>query len=216
MDRKGRSLVYAGAAVTSLLLAGFLVFAASAVRPPDASRVVADGIVVLTGAERRIEAGLKLLREGSGRRLLISGMNARTSPGEALRHAGVEAAPAPCCIDFGYAAQDTVGNALETRAWVERHGFSRLVVVTSTYHMLRSLNELALELPGVELVAYPVMPRVLGEGAWWLRLSAARVLVAEYFKLLPSYARYTARQFLGRVASADTPARAGPPRAAAL
>jgi uncharacterized SAM-binding protein YcdF (DUF218 family) len=216
MDRKGRSLVYAGAASAVLLLAGFLVFAASAVRPTSEANVVADGIVVLTGAERRIEAGLKLLRDGSGRRLLISGMHARTTPGEALRHAGATGARAPCCIDFGYEAQDTIGNAAETKAWVERHGFSRLVVVTSSYHMPRSLTELALALPGVELVAHPVMPRVLGEGAWWLRPSAARVLVAEYFKLLPAYARYAAHQILGPVATASAPPTARPPRAAAL
>jgi uncharacterized SAM-binding protein YcdF (DUF218 family) len=216
MDRKGKSLVYAGAAGAMLLLAGFLVFAASAVRPPSKTKVIADGIVVLTGAERRIEAGLNLLREGSGRRLLISGMHHRTSPGEALRRTNTTGSPAPCCIDFGYQARDTVGNAVETKAWVDRHGFSRLIVVTSSYHMPRSLNELSLALPGVELVAHPVMPRLLGEGAWWLRPHAARVLISEYFKLLPSYARYAARQVLGPVATANAPAPARPPRAAAL
>lgn len=216
MDRNARSLVYAGAAGATLLLAGFLVFAASAVRPPSQAKVIADGIVVLTGAERRIEAGLKLLREGSGGRLLISGMNPRTSPSDVLRHAGATDALAPCCIDFGYEAQDTVGNAVETKAWVERHGFSRLVVVTSSYHMPRSLTELALALPGVEFVAHPVMPRTLGQGAWWLRPYAARVLVTEYFKLLPTYARYAARQLFAQVVTANAPATARPPRAAAL
>jgi uncharacterized SAM-binding protein YcdF (DUF218 family) len=216
MDRKGRSLVYAGAAGALLLLVGFFAFAGAAVRPPSPDRVVADGIVVLTGAERRIEAGLKLLRDGSGRRLLISGMNPRTSPGEVLRNASVDGRTARCCIDFGYQAQDTTGNAIETKAWAERNGFSRLLVVTSSYHMARGLTELAIALPGVELVAHPVVPRMLGDGAWWLRRQATRVLVAEYFKLLPAYARYAARQLLSPVATAQAPSPPRQPRAAAL
>lgn len=215
MEVKARSLVYAGSASFTLLLLGFLVFAASAVRPVKSVPIDADGIVVLTGAERRIEAGLRLLRDGVGNRLLISGINARTSPNEVLRSVRANPSSERCCIDFGYAAQDTVGNATETKVWADRHNYTRLVVVTSSYHMPRSLNELALALPGVDLIAYPVMPRALGEGAWWLRPTAARVLVSEYLKLIPSYLRYAAHQ-LFRPADTATALTPRPPRSAAL
>ncbi len=190
-------------------------FAASVARPVHTVPSTADGIVVLTGAERRIEAGLKLLRDGVGNRLLISGINARTTPGDVLRSVRVNPEAARCCVDFGYEAQDTIGNANETKAWADRHRFTRLVVVTSSYHMPRSLNELALALPGVDLIAYPVMPRALGEGAWWLRPSTARVLVSEYLKLLPSYVRYAAHQLFKPTDSA-TALTPRPPRSAAL
>ncbi len=215
MEVKARSLVYAASASFTLLLAGFLVFAASVARPVDAIPSTADGIVVLTGAERRIEAGLKLLRDGVGNRLLISGIHARTTPDDVLRSVRGNSEPARCCVDFGYEARDTIGNASETKAWAERHRFTRLVVVTSSYHMPRSLNELALALPGVDLIAYPVMPRALGEGAWWLRPSAARVLVSEYLKLIPSYVRYGAHQ-LFRPADTATALSPRPPLSAAL
>jgi uncharacterized SAM-binding protein YcdF (DUF218 family) len=196
MRSTGRSLIFAAAGLSALLMMGFVVFATWSTRLSPSYPPAADGIVVLTGAQQRIEAGLQLLREGLGRRLLISGVNRRTTPGDVLRKMGADLGPNGCCIDFGYAAQDTVGNASETKAWADRHNFTRLIVVTSTYHMPRTLNELALALPQAELIAYPVLPRTLSEGMWWLKPGAARVLVAEYFKLLPSYARYAAHRLL--------------------
>ena len=52
-----------------------------------------------------------------------------------------------CCVDLGYEALDTVGNADETRTWARSNGYTRLIVVTSRYHMPRSLAELALAMP---------------------------------------------------------------------
>lgn len=196
-------IVYAGAAALSLLALGFIIFAGSASRRPPSSpfaptaasnglyvpSLSSDGIVVLTGARLRIEAGLDLLRQGFGGRLLISGVNRRVSPEDVLRLNGSSALAKGCCIDFGYDALDTIGNASETRAWAAYHGFTRLIVVTSSYHMPRSLNELALVLPDVELIAHPVVPRMLGDRPWWLSTSAIRMLASEYVKLVPSYAK---------------------------
>ena len=203
MGRRSTLIVYAGAVALSLLVLGFIVFASSTSRRPHSNPFApgfssnglympplsADGIVVLTGARRRIEAGLDLLRQGFGSRLLISGVNRRVTPDDVLRMNGTDALATGCCIDFGYDALDTKGNASETRAWVGYHGFSRVIVVTSSYHMPRSLNELALALPDVELIAFPVVPRIPGERPWWLSASAIRVLASEYLKLVPSYAK---------------------------
>ena len=208
MARKtGILLVYAMAAAASLMLLGFIVFASSASRPLqsvvaskpgdlEVGRQIADGIVVLTGAKRRIEAGIELLRNGHAARLLISGVNRRVTPDEVLRLNSKVSLSEGCCIDFGYDALDTIGNASETRAWAGYHRFSRLIIVTSSYHMPRSLNELAVALPGVELIAHPLVPRMLSERPWWLNAHAMRLLASEYVKLLPSYARYVAFRLL--------------------
>lgn len=203
MSRCSRSLIYVLAACTTLLLLGFLVFAGIATRHPPQSTAAADGIVVLTGgAERRIEAGLALLRRGLGQRLLVSGINRKLKPEEFL--AQLELAD-PSCIDLGYEAMDTIGNAVETSRWAGQHHYTRLIVVTSSYHMPRSLNELALALPGVELIAHPVRPRIFGEGPWWLRPAAARMLASEYLKLIPSYARFAARRLFEPIAASAAP-----------
>ncbi len=86
--RKGlirRALRYGGMIVilcVAILVAGFLVFADSVtgMRPPET--VKADAIVVLTGGYQRIEQAIDLLKRGYGERLLISGVNPATTPGQ--------------------------------------------------------------------------------------------------------------------------------------
>lgn len=195
MTRRTRALIYLSAATFSLLMLGFLVFASSATRRVLQPSGSADAIVVLTGgSEGRIDAGMKLLRRGLGERLLISGVNRKLKRDELFAQLDQ---PAPCCIDLGYEALDTVGNAAEASRWAARHDFKRLIVVTSSYHMPRSLNELALAMPDVELLAHAVRPRAFSEGAWWLRPGAARILLSEYLKLIPSYARLVLHRMIG-------------------
>ena len=190
MRRTRTALIIAGAAGLVLLMLGFVVFASSAGRraPPRVDQ--ADAIVVLTGADRRIDEGMRLLRDGFGRRLLISGVNLRTRPEQVRRLANPGDTLFNCCVDFGYVAQDTIGNAEETKAWADHYRFSRLIVVTSSYHMPRSLTELGRLLPDTELIAYPVVPRALRDQVWWLHAATTRLLMAEYLKLLPSAARF--------------------------
>ena len=54
------------------------------------------------------------------------------------------------------------------KAWVDAHHFTRLIVVTSSYHMPRSLTELGRALPEVALVPYPVVPRTFRAERWWM------------------------------------------------
>jgi uncharacterized SAM-binding protein YcdF (DUF218 family) len=184
--------VFAGAAAAVALFFGFVLFAAWVSRDVPDRLTKADGIVVLTGPHRRIEAGIKLLNEGYAERLLISGVNRKTSRRDVFRTLPAGYRPPDCCVDFGYEAQDTVGNADETRAWVRQHGYTRLIVVTASYHMLRSLSELSRALPDVVLIPHSVVPRSLSHEPWWLHPSTTRLLVAEYLKLFPSALRYVA------------------------
>jgi uncharacterized SAM-binding protein YcdF (DUF218 family) len=189
MARSIRVLI-AGAGVIGLaLLVGFAVFASMIRDAPPAVVPRADAIVVLTGGEDRIEAGIKLLSEGKGRRLLISGVNPTTSAMQIGRLTGQDHRLFKCCIDFGYNAVDTSSNAEEARSWADTRGYSRLIVVTSSYHMPRSLTEFARVLPRAELVSYPVATRHHNLNEWWHHPATARLLLSEYLKFLTSTAR---------------------------
>jgi uncharacterized SAM-binding protein YcdF (DUF218 family) len=94
-----------------------------------------------------------------------------------------------CCVDIDF-AEHTTGNADETRAWAAARRFSKLIIVTSSYHMPRSLAELGRVMPGVVLVPHPVVSNKLHARRWWRDAYTARVLLAEYIKFLPSAARY--------------------------
>lgn len=155
----------------------------------------ADGIVVLTGGDERITTGLDLMADGRGRRLLISGVNrANKSPQELSRRIG-EALPA-CCIDLGYQAMNTIGNADEASTWAKRWGFRSIMVVTSDFHMARSLVEFSRAMPGVRLIAHPV-PSRFGRHPWWSSRVLAQTLAGEYVKFLASSARLGAVRMIG-------------------
>jgi uncharacterized SAM-binding protein YcdF (DUF218 family) len=181
---------------TAALVFGFVLFAVSVTREDATGWDKADGIVVLTGGDNRIEAGAKLMGEGRAKRMLISGVNRKVSREEMQRLLGIDKQIFNCCVDLGYEALDTVGNADETRTWANSNGYTRLIIVTSRYHMPRSLAELALAMPGVTLLPYAVTPRRFPETAWWLHPTTTRVLISEYLKFLPAVARLTAQRIM--------------------
>ncbi|MGD9783191.1 MAG: YdcF family protein [Hyphomicrobiaceae bacterium] len=203
MKRIAKALVFLAGLSLAAGLFGFILFAGFALRdnPDVASR--SDGIVVLTGAEFRIAEAARLLESGRGRRLLISGVNPRVSRGDLLRITGLDAAKLDCCVDVGLKARDTVGNAEETRDWAALHGYDSLVLVTSSYHMPRSLTEFARVMPHVTVVPHAVVPRSFPEEAWWLHLGAARILLSEYLKFLPSAARLASTRLFGAFQASD-------------
>ncbi len=129
-------------AAGAYLVGGFARFAsdvAALSAPPAPAAAEADGIVVLTGGEQRLRKAIALLREGEGQRLLISGVNRGTSAAAIARATGTELALFDCCVDLDYEAMDTIGNAEATAHWAKDHGFARLLLVTSDYHIPRSL-----------------------------------------------------------------------------
>jgi uncharacterized SAM-binding protein YcdF (DUF218 family) len=146
---------------------------------------VADGVVVLTGASNvRLEQATKLLEAGKGKRLLISGVNREASRDDVL---GVTKAVRPiydCCVDLGYSAADTIGNASESAEWAKAKDYHSLIVVTADYHMPRSMLELHAAMPDVTLHPYPVVTESLNAHRWWKGGTSARRMIVEYCKYL--------------------------------
>jgi uncharacterized SAM-binding protein YcdF (DUF218 family) len=194
--RGGRYLTAAVAIVLFAFFGGFLVFASSIAHYAPPAGLQADGIVVLTGGEHRLSEATRLLAEGRGKRLLISGVNRATTRHDLYRKSGLSTSLFER-VDVGYAAHDTSGNAEETKAWAAAHGFSRLIIVTSSYHMPRSLAELGRAMPATALVPYPVVSSNFRTERWWMHGATARLLFFEYLKFLPSAARYCAARLLG-------------------
>jgi len=75
-------------------------------------------------------------------------------------------------------------------------GFSKLIIVTSSYHMPRSLTELGRVMPDVRLVPYPVVAQGFRKERWWRDFATTRILLSEYVKFLPSAARFGVARFL--------------------
>jgi uncharacterized SAM-binding protein YcdF (DUF218 family) len=185
-----RRVAVIGLLAGSLLLAvGFIVFANGIERHETSLTPQADGIVVLTGGGERIGDGIRLLAQGAGKRLLISGVNTQTRPAEVARNSPDRQHLFSCCIDLGYRAINTIGNAIEARDWARQHGFKRLAIVTSAYHMPRTLGEFAAVLPDATLIAHPVVSEEFEAGPWWKDLHQTRILMIEYVKHVASIPR---------------------------
>lgn len=180
-------------AVTAMGL-GFLWFAAQVARTEPAALPPADGIVALTGGASRITDATQLLASGRGQRLLITGVHPATSRLELVRAVGEIGDYINCCVDLDYDAVNTVGNAVETSRWVHEHGFHSLIVVTSSYHMPRTLLELRRRLPQVALVPYPVVSEHVQLDHWWEHPPTLRLLAAEYAKYLVALTRVSSSQ----------------------
>jgi uncharacterized SAM-binding protein YcdF (DUF218 family) len=142
----------------------------------------ADGIVVLTGGAFRINDALDLLAAGRGQRLLISGVNPQTRPREIQSQVPEHQRWFNCCVDIGHEATNTIGNAVETKQWVDARKFRSLIVVTSNFHMPRAMVELEHQLPNVALVPYAVVSDRVRVEAWWENPATARLLFLEYLK----------------------------------
>lgn len=150
----------------------------------------AEGIVALTGGTARIDGALALLAANRAERLLISGVNPSVGRREIATtvETGSRGAYDPR-VDLGHAARDTIGNADEAKSWAEAHNYRSLIVVTSDYHMPRSMVELASAMPGVALIPYPVTNPQLELDHWWRHATSVRLLLAEYMKYTLARAR---------------------------
>jgi uncharacterized SAM-binding protein YcdF (DUF218 family) len=187
--RLGRALLLAALAVVAILGGGFIWF----IRHVPAEEVAldrdADGIVVLTGGASRISDAIDLLAAGRGKRLLISGVHRATSSAEIARIAPRHEGLVSCCVDLDHSAVNTTGNAIETRRWVKDRNFSSLIVVTSAYHMPRTMAELAKQMPDVALVPFPVVTEKLRNQPWWASGPTAKLIFSEYAKFVVAQLR---------------------------
>ena len=98
-----------------------------------------DGVVVFTGGENRVQSAIELLSNNIGKRLLISGVNPKTKKIDIFYRLKSDNQLLECCVDLGKNANNTFENATETIQWVNENNFKNLVLVTSNYHMKRSL-----------------------------------------------------------------------------
>jgi uncharacterized SAM-binding protein YcdF (DUF218 family) len=187
-----RGILVVGSVMAAMIVAflsGFLAFLFSLDRAERAPGAATDGIVALTGGAQRIGDAIDLLAKGFAGRLLITGVNERTSRDQIARLNPGQRRLVQCCVDLDYRARDTIGNAVETRRWAQENGFRSLIVVTSNYHMPRTLAELDHVLPEARKVPFAVVTNTVDAGAWWHSLATARLLLAEYTKYVAVLAR---------------------------
>ena len=169
-------------------LLGFCMFGLYAYMLKYSTIPSADGIVVLTGGSERLPTALSLLKNRKAPKMLISGVNSKVSMGALFGRIDEEYLNR---IELGYEADNTFENALETQKWAQKNNLQSILLVTSFYHMPRSLFELRTHIPDIAI--YPVPVFMQTEQHWTYTRSAWLVFV-EYNKFIVRFVQLLIRR----------------------
>ena len=157
----------------------------------------ADAVVVLTGDAGRIELGISLLVLEKADKLFVSGANQEVSYDDiatlssASQRDYVRGASGDTII-LGTNAQNTIGNAQESKRWLEENQYDEIILVTSHYHMPRSMNEFTQLMPSVKITPVAAIPKGVRGFFWWLEEKHRRMVMSEYYKYVISHLRHWA------------------------
>jgi hypothetical protein len=105
----------AGGVIVAGLTLGFVFFAVIATREMPTSTRSANGIVVLTGGVQRIAEAGRLFEQGKAKRLLVSGINKKTTRRDVLRLLKIRKKLFACCVDLGYSSRLGQGSPVQER-----------------------------------------------------------------------------------------------------
>jgi uncharacterized SAM-binding protein YcdF (DUF218 family) len=172
-------------------IVGFAVFTSKITHMQQAETVAAaDAIVVLTGGVDRLKPAIELLKNGSAKKLLVSGVNPETTKTELLDPYKVTSDMSECCIDLDQIATNTVGNAIETAKWLRNNNFKSVILVTSNYHMPRAEKELHRLAGTVKITPFPLVNSDLRNWKWLEQPDAFRLILTEYLKFTLTSVRH--------------------------
>ena len=161
--------------------AGFCLYALS-FKFQEAER--SDAIVVLTGGGERIPTALQLLKDNYADYLLISGVHPSVKISDLTKGLPADISNR---ITLDYVAQDTKGNARETARWIQKNKAKNVLLITSFYHMPRSIFEVLKESPDLHIIPQPVFPKSFDNSVDWIRTRYAWLLFIEYHKFLATH-----------------------------
>ena len=99
------------------------------------------------------------------------------------------AAKIKCCVVLGFEADDTLGNARETTAWLRKEGYKTYFLVTSNYHLRRALLDFRSFAPDLTPLAWPVEPDGIDMLNWWRDSVSRSLILREYTKYIAGFVR---------------------------
>ena len=141
-----------------------------------------DAIVVLTGGRNRLKEAVKLLNANRAEKMFISGVFKDTSLRELQNREDVEIFNSDK-VTLDKKSTNTVENAKETSEWIKKNKINSIYLVTSNYHMPRSMAEFRRYNPKLEIVPYPVYSEKISH-KWWKNWHSFSLLASEYNKFL--------------------------------
>ena len=175
-------IIYAIVGCIFLWSTGLFMFAWHINHFENISQQKTDAIIALTGGRNRISEAVKLLEKGMADRLFISGVDKDISR-EHIQNTHKVSLADDKHIEIGYNASNTIENAKETRDWVVKNNIKSIRLVTSNYHLARSLMEFREHNPNLKIIVHPVYSEKI-EKKWWTSWRTFSLIFKEYNKFL--------------------------------
>ena len=184
-DKILSAVTFTSLAIIGVWVIGFIIFVSRLPTQIYDKFSPTDAIVVLTGDKDRIPEGVALLSKGYAPKLLISGVNPKSKSKVMARL--YRARINKNRIKLGYDAGTTIENAEETEEWIMLEDMQSIRLVTSHYHMPRSLLEFRNRLPELKIIPHPVFPKK--QKKWWFSRRGFRLVFLEYNKSIIAHVR---------------------------
>ncbi len=165
-----------------LWLIGFVCFAVYALNLEN-DDATADVTVVLTGDTGRLSTAAKLLQQNKDHILFISGVGGGAEL-NALSGSDILNDEEKKRISIGRTAENTRENALETKDFLVGKKVHSMLLVTSYYHMPRSMVEFKRVFPDTQIKPYPVFTQKTS-------FRSFKLLMKEYNKFILAFTRAT-------------------------
>ncbi|AZL15967.1 YdcF family protein [Rickettsiales endosymbiont of Stachyamoeba lipophora] len=182
--------------------AGFVIFIKYIEPQPNLSTLkTTEAIIILTGGTNRIYYGLKLacLDKFKLSKIFISGVGENFALDSYDEFNDLKKEE-PACIDsiksrlsLGKLATSTELNAVESSSWIEFNKINNITLVTSNYHLPRSLIEFKKFLDLKMIQKFPIKPSTLAINEWWNFPNTFKILFIEYNKFLSVLLTYLFR-----------------------
>ena len=142
-----------------------------------------DGIAVLTGGQGRINLGIELFKKNRNLSLIISGVDKKVSnesiiPNDTKNKSNI-------IIDK--ISQSTYQNAKIINEWASQHKLQNVTIITSYYHMPRSMVLIKSLTPTINFYAYPVEKKISNKVSFKENILYYFFLTEEYIKYLLSH-----------------------------
>ncbi len=173
--------VYFGSLLFMFWIIGFIIFCLYALSFKYYPQKETEAIVVLTGGTNRVKTGLELMGKNKAEYMLISGVHKEVSKQELFPNTPPETLDK---ITLGYDALDTKGNAQELNFWLKDKHIHSILLVTSFYHMPRSIFEIRKINKELKIVPWPVFPKSFDQSVEWIKTRYAWLLFIEYHKFV--------------------------------
>ena len=172
--------------IIGLWLVGLCLFAYTINHYPVDTKTHTQAIVVLTGGRNRISEAVKLLNQGLADKLFISGVEKNTSLQDISDSQDISMPEKNVALEKK--STNTVENAIQTQAWLDKNHITSIRLVTSNYHIPRSLEEFRSLNPTLVIIGHPVYSENVSP-KWWKNKGSFCLLASEYNKFLYVYVR---------------------------